>query len=128
MTIKLERSSQDLKCDQCGLPGVRLSTTSGSNDAGSQAFYKCVPCNRSLGACPCTTSGARTTSTYPCGDSDAESSDEDVLRALSMLPKKQTFNPYNPDSEFEEDWESNCSPGFMVSRFKAQGREVLLWP
>ncbi|KAJ6128672.1 hypothetical protein N7471_009889 [Penicillium samsonianum] len=122
MTIQLERSSQGWKCEQCGLPGVRLSSSSGS------AYYKCVPCNRSLGSCPCTTPGARTTSTCPCGDSDAESSgsEDHVPRGLSML-KKQTSNPYNPGSEFEEDWESNCSPGFMVSRFKAQGRELLLW-
>jgi hypothetical protein len=124
MTIQFERSSKGWKCEQCGLPGVRLSTNSGS------AYYKCVPCNRSLGPCPCTTPGARTTSTCPCGDSDAESSGEDeVPRGLSMLSsKKQTFNPHNPNPGFEEDWEANCSPGFMVSRFKAQGRELLMWP
>ncbi|EKV12500.1 hypothetical protein PDIG_44240 [Penicillium digitatum PHI26] len=130
MTIQLEHSLQGWKCDQCGLPGVRLCTNSGSNDAGNRAFYKCVPCNRSLGPCPCTTPGARTTSTCPCGDGDFESSGEEVPRGLPMLPKKQpqSFNSHNPNSDFEEDWEANCSPGFMVSRFKAQGRELLLWP
>lgn len=118
MTIQLERSSHGWKCEQCGLPGVRLSTSSGSNDAGSRAYYKCVPCNRSLGPCPCTTPGARTTSTCPCNDTEAESSgEEQVPRRLS-----------NADFVSEEDWEANCSPGFMVSRFKAQGKELLLWP
>lgn len=118
MTIQLERSSHGWKCEQCGLPGVRLSTSSGSNDAGSRAYYKCVPCNRSLGPCPCTTPGARTTSTCPCSDIEAESpGDEQMPRRLS-----------NADFVSEEDWEANCSPGFMVSRFKAQGKELLLWP
>ncbi|CAI7605635.1 unnamed protein product [Penicillium viridicatum] len=117
MSIQLERSSHGWKCEQCGLPGVRLSTSSGSNDAGSRAYYKCVPCNRSLGPCPCTTPGARTTSTCPCSDIEAESGEEQVPRRLS-----------NADFVSEEDWEANCSPGFMVSRFKAQGKELLLWP
>ncbi|KAJ5679483.1 hypothetical protein N7462_007727 [Penicillium macrosclerotiorum] len=111
------------KCPQCGLPGVRLS-----NETTDRAYYKCVPCNRSLGFCPCTTPGARTTSTCPCGEnSDAESPGlEEVPRGVSMLAtKKQSFNPHNPNPGFDEDWESNCSPGFMVSRFKAVGMELL---
>ncbi|KAJ5199370.1 hypothetical protein N7491_000073 [Penicillium cf. griseofulvum] len=119
MTLQLNRSSQGRKCQQCGLPGVRVSTTSGSNDAGSRAYYKCVPCNRNLGPCPCTTPGTRTTLTCSCGDIDAE------LHGLGLT--KQTSNPHNPDSGFDEDWESNCSPGFMVSKFKARGRELLHW-
>jgi hypothetical protein len=128
MTIQSTQHSSGWKCQQCGLPGVRVSTGSGSN---SPAHYKCVPCNRSLGLCPCTTPGARTTSTCPCGDSDAESQSpgpEEVPRGVSMLPpRKGSINPHNPDSGFDEDWEANCSPGYMVSRFKAEGHE-LLWP
>ncbi|CAI7592023.1 unnamed protein product [Penicillium glandicola] len=116
MTIQLESSAQGRKCEQCGLPGVRVSTSSGSNDAGSRAYYKCVPCNRNLGICPCTTPGARTTMTCL---------DEKVSRSLSI--SSETSNPYNPDEGFDEDWEANCSPGFMVSKFKAQGRELLHW-
>jgi hypothetical protein len=41
--------------------------------------------------------------------------------------KKQKLNPHNPNSGFDEDWEANCSPGFMVSRFKAVGMELLPW-
>lgn len=128
----LEHPSQGWKCQQCGLPGVRLSTRpDGSNEASSRAYYKCVPCDRFLGFCPCTTPGARTTSTCPCGEhSDAESPglEDQVPRGVSMLStKKQTFNPHNPDSGFDEDWEANCSPGFMVSRFKAVGMELLPW-
>ena len=126
MAIQLQRQAQGLKCEQCGLPAVRLSTSPSPNTAGSQAYFKCVPCNRFLGPCPRKTSGAS-----QCGDSDSESSgsEDQVPRGLPILStKKQTFNPHNPAPEFDEDWEANCSPGFMVSRFKAQGREVLLWP
>ncbi|KAJ5164892.1 uncharacterized protein N7500_006722 [Penicillium coprophilum] len=126
MTLQFSPTSQGRKCDQCGLPGVRVSTTSSSNDAGSRAYYKCVPCNRTLGSCPCTTPGSRTTVTCSCGDSDAESpSLDETPRGLSM---KQPFNPHNPNSGFDEDWESNCSPGFMVSKFKARGMELNQWP
>ncbi|KAJ5646672.1 hypothetical protein N7490_003044 [Penicillium lividum] len=131
MTIQLLQSaSQGWKCQQCGLPGVRLSTRPGSSGVTSRAYYKCVPCNRSLGLCPCTTPGDRTTSTCPC--SDSESSDvespglEDQTSSFPIFSsKKQTFNPHNPNSGFDEDWEANCTPGFMVSRFKAAGREIL---
>ncbi|KAJ5928950.1 hypothetical protein N7466_007906 [Penicillium verhagenii] len=133
MTIQLlhERATQGWKCQQCGLPGVRLSTRPGSSGVTSRAYYKCVPCNRSLGLCPCTTPGDMTTSTCPC--SDSESSDvespglEDQPAGFSLLSveKKQSFNPHNPNSGFDEDWETNCSPGYMVSRFKARGRELL---
>lgn len=107
------------KCDSCGLPGVRLSTN--PNGSKAKAYYKCVPCNRSLGPCPCVTPGSRTTSTCPCGDeSDVESID------LEDNPlSKQMSNGHNPDNGFDVDWESNCSPGFMVSRFKAAGEEIL---
>lgn len=134
MTIQpLERPSQGWKCQQCGLPGVRLSTRPvGSNEATSRAYYKCVPCDRFLGFCPCTTPGTRTTSTCPCGEhNDAESPglEDQVPRGVSMLftEKKQIYNPHNPNSGFEEDWEANCSPGFMVSRFKAVGTELPPW-
>ncbi|KAJ5548168.1 hypothetical protein N7513_005402 [Penicillium frequentans] len=130
MTIQmLERATQGWKCQQCGLPGVRLSTRPGSSSATGRAYYKCVPCNRSLGLCPCTTPGDRTTSTCPCSDSessDAESpSLEDEPHGDFMFSKKQTVNPHNPNSGFDEDWEANCSPAFMVSRFKATGKELL---
>ncbi|KAJ6096065.1 hypothetical protein N7486_006811 [Penicillium sp. IBT 16267x] len=116
--------TQTWKCDQCGLPGVRLSTSQDSNDS-SRAYYKCIPCNRSLGLCPCTTPGARTTATCSCGESnDAGSPGLDVPRGVSMYSMET--NPHNPDSGFDEDWESNCKPGYMVSRFKAAGHE-LLW-
>lgn len=42
----------------------------------------------------------------------------------STSVKKQIFNPHNPNKGFDEDWEANCSPGFMVSRFKASGMEL----
>ncbi|KAJ5963673.1 uncharacterized protein N7479_003549 [Penicillium vulpinum] len=123
MTIQLNPSSHGWKCEKCGLPGVRLSSDSG------RAYYKCVPCNRSLGLCPCTTPGAWTTSTCPCGDSDGESSSglEDQLPSGLAIRSttRQNFNPHNPNSGFDEDWESNCSPGFMVSKFKARGRELI---
>ncbi|KAJ5537109.1 hypothetical protein N7513_010295 [Penicillium frequentans] len=112
--------TQTWKCDQCGLPGVRLSTSQDSHSA----YYKCIPCNRSLGQCPCTTPGSRTTSTCPCGENSRSGSPGlDVPRGVSMLSKEYL---HNPDSGFDEDWESNCKPGFMVSRFKAAGHE-LLW-
>lgn len=116
---------KDWHCQNCGLPGVRLS-----NKSTNQAYYKCVACNSSLGNCPCTTPGARTTSTCPCGEHTDSESEDEMPRGISMLPtskKQQLFNPHNPNSGFDEDWESNCSPGFMVSRFKAVGREVLPW-
>ncbi|KAJ5948695.1 hypothetical protein N7454_002002 [Penicillium verhagenii] len=115
--------TQSWKCDQCGLPGVRLAEA--ANDS-TRAFYKCIPCNRSLGPCPCTTPGSRTTSTCPCGErerSGSESPGLDVPRGISMLSEASL---YNPDSGFDEDWEANCKPGYMVSRFKAAGHE-LLW-
>ncbi|KAJ5794544.1 hypothetical protein N7457_001143 [Penicillium paradoxum] len=119
----MDGPSQGWKCPQCGLPGVRLSTSQDNNQVSSRAYYKCVPCDRFLGICPCTTPGSRTTSTCPCGDSDAESpGPEDQARRFSMAStdgQKPSFNPHNPDSGFDQDWESNCSPGFMVSRFKA---------
>ncbi|KAJ5760639.1 hypothetical protein N7520_007795 [Penicillium odoratum] len=108
--------TQIWKCDECGLPGVRLA----SNDANGAAYYKCIPCNRSLGSCPCTTPGSRTTSTCPCGErSDSRSPGLDVPRGMSVYSTEA-------DSGFDEDWEANCKPGFMVSRFKAAGHE-LLW-
>lgn len=109
----MEAPTQGWKCPQCGLPGVRLAT----DEASSRAYYKCVPCDRFLGLCPCTTPGARITSTCPCGDSDAESPGLEEARRFSLSPKP--FNPHNPDSGFDQDWEANCKPGFMVSRFKA---------
>lgn len=127
----LDRPSQGWKCPQCGLPGVRLSTNpGGSSQATGRAYYKCAPCNRFLGFCPCTTPGARTTSTCPCGEhSDDESPglEDQVPRGVSVFftEKKQTINPHNPNPGFDEDWEANCSPGFMVSRFKASGMELL---
>ncbi|KAF9239234.1 hypothetical protein DTO027I6_4276 [Penicillium roqueforti] len=125
MAIQLQRQEQSLKCEQCGLPAVSLSTSPSSNDAGSQAYYKCVPCNRFLGPCPRNTSGA---SQYGDSDSESSGSEDHVPRGLPIIStKKQKSNPH-PAPEFDEDWEANCSPGFMVSRFKAQGREVLLWP
>ncbi|KAJ5306100.1 hypothetical protein PENANT_c024G03724 [Penicillium antarcticum] len=126
MTITSNNHTSAWKCEQCGLPGVRVSTGSGRN---SSAHYKCVPCNRSLGPCPCTTPGAYTTSTCPCGASKADSPGlEEVPRGVSMLaPRKGSLNPHNPDNGFDEDWEANCKPGYMVSRFKAEGHE-LLWP
>ncbi|KAJ5482501.1 hypothetical protein N7475_001313 [Penicillium sp. IBT 31633x] len=123
----LDGPSQTWKCPQCGLPGVRLSTSPGASiDSSSRAYYKCVPCDRFLGLCPCTTPGDRTTSTCPCGGSNrADSPGSEDFSTLS--PKKSSFNPHNPNPGFDEDWESNCSPGFMVSRFKARGDELLHW-
>jgi len=103
------------KCESCGLPGVRLMSDS------NQAYYKCVPCNRSLGMCPCVTPGARTTGTCPCG----EESDADMSDSEGIPLSKQMSNGHNPDAGFDVDWESNCKPGFMVSRFKATGEEIL---
>lgn len=103
------------KCESCGLPGVRLMSDS------NQAYYKCVPCNRSLGVCPCVTPGARTTGTCPCG----EESDADMSDSEGIPLSKQMSNGHNPDAGFDVDWESNCKPGFMVSRFKATGEEIL---
>ncbi|KAJ5512798.1 hypothetical protein N7463_002350 [Penicillium fimorum] len=124
MSLQFNHSSQGRKCEQCGLPGVRVSTSSSSNDAGSRAYYKCVPCNRSLGPCPCTTPGTRTTVTCSCGDNDSRAGSP----GLDETPRGQPLNPHNPNSGFDEDWESNCSPGFMVSKFKARGMELLNWP
>ncbi|KAJ5753916.1 uncharacterized protein N7511_008069 [Penicillium nucicola] len=125
MTFQTTQNTSPWKCDSCGLPGVRVSTGSARN---SPAHYKCVPCNRSLGLCPCTTPGAYTTSTCPCSQSDAGSPGlDEVPRGVSMLaPRKGSLNPHNPDTGFDEDWEANCKPGYMVSRFKAEGHE-LLW-
>ncbi|KAJ5633620.1 hypothetical protein N7528_001462 [Penicillium herquei] len=123
--------SQGWKCPDCGLPGVRLSTNpDGSSAAPNRAYYKCVPCNRALGLCPCTTPGARTTSTCPCGDSDAESPGlEEVPKGVSLVQpsRKGSLNPHNPELGFDVDWEANCSPGYMVSRFPARGMELLPW-
>jgi hypothetical protein len=45
---------------------------------------------------------------------------------MPFREKKEKFNPYNPDSAFDEDWEeANSSPGFTVSRFQAAGMELL---
>ncbi|KAJ5369802.1 uncharacterized protein N7496_005894 [Penicillium cataractarum] len=129
MTMQsLESPSSGWRCQQCGLPGVRVS-----DDSSTHAYFKCVPCNRSLGLCPCTTPGARTTSTCPCGESVGRSGSEspgledEVPRGVSMFStqRKNSLNPHNPDEGFDEDWEANCSPGFMVKRFKASGREFL---
>ncbi|KAJ5152198.1 hypothetical protein N7492_010493 [Penicillium capsulatum] len=125
MTIQIDQSAHGWKCQQCGLPGVRLSTN--PNEAPSRAYYKCVPCDRFLGLCPCTTPGDRTTSTCPCGEhSDAESPglEENAPRGLPMPSKRTLSSVHNPNSGFDEDWEANCSPGFMVSRFKARGLEL----
>ncbi|KAJ5116583.1 hypothetical protein N7456_000931 [Penicillium angulare] len=113
-------SSQEWKC-QCGLPGVRLSTNPGTSN--SRAYYKCVPCNRFLGFCPCTTPGDRTTSTCPCNERRGSSSSlDEVPRGMAMFSsEKSGFNPHNPEPGFDVDWEANCSPGFMVARFKALG-------
>jgi ssDNA-binding Zn-finger/Zn-ribbon topoisomerase 1 len=46
LSLSLWIASKGWKCEQCGLPGVRLSTNSGS------AYYKCVPCNRSTSSSP----------------------------------------------------------------------------
>ncbi|KAJ5104203.1 hypothetical protein N7532_004732 [Penicillium argentinense] len=121
--------TQAWKCQQCGLPGVRLPVR--PNDATSGAYYKCVPCNRNLGFCPCVTPGSRTTSTCPCSTNSGRDSpglEDQLPRGVAVLSmdRKQSFNPHNPDSGFDEDWEANCKPGFMVSRFPAVG-DNLLW-
>lgn len=130
--MSFDTSSQTFKCE-CGLPGVRLRPDFATQPNG-RAYYKCIPCNRVLGFCPCTTPGARTTLTCSCNDeasdsgSDAGSmgAEEHVPRGVSVVSAK-TFNPHNPNPGFDEDWESNCTPGFMVSRFKARGQELPPW-
>lgn len=107
------------KCDSCGLPGVRLSTT---GTGSSPAYYKCVPCNRNLGSCPCVTPGLRTTGNCPCGE-ESEADMSDSSDDLSL--QKQLSNGHNPEKGFDVDWESNCKPGYMVKRFKARGKEIL---
>ncbi|EPS31758.1 hypothetical protein PDE_06715 [Penicillium oxalicum 114-2] len=133
MTMQsLERPTSGWNCSQCGLPGVRVSSRLDSPQAGlGRAYYKCVPCNRSLGACPCTTPGDRITATCPCGErrgSDSSIQSDDVPLGVSMIAatgRKNSATLYNPDAGFDEDWEANCSPGFMVKRFKASAKEFL---
>jgi hypothetical protein len=51
-----------------------------------------------------------------------------VPHGVSLLAterKNSLNNPHNPNEGFDEDWEANCSPGYMVSRFKASAREFL---
>ena len=130
MTTRQLETSQGWKCPSCGLPGVRLSVSSDGSSSPTRAYYKCVPCNRSLGMCPCTTPGARITSTCPCGEnSDAESPGlDEVPRGVSIIgARKPSLNPHNPEPGFDVDWEANCKPGYMVSRFKAQGEEIMHW-
>ena len=123
--MNMDGPSSGWRCQQCGLPGVRVSTRlDNSNDAPRHAYYNCVPCNRSLGNCPCTTPGAWTTSTCPCSERrGSDSSDLQVPAGVSML--RRPSNPHNPDNGFDEDWEANCTPGFMVKRFKAKAMEML---
>lgn len=127
--MSFDASSQAHKC-QCGLPGVRLRPEATGKPSGP-AYYKCIPCDRVLGLCPCTTPGSRTTLTCDCSDdasdagSDAGSPGLEASNAISFMPgRKNSLNPHNPNPGFDEDWESNCSKGYMVSRFKATGSEL----
>ncbi|KAJ5232444.1 hypothetical protein N7468_005400 [Penicillium chermesinum] len=130
MSSSPERSPHSWRCE-CGLPGVRLRTESPSNPSG-RAYYKCIPCDRVLGFCPCTTPGARTTLTCDCSQDGSEAGspglEDQVPRGVSILSANaHSFNPLNPDSGFDEDWDPNWSPGYMVSRFKARGKELGPW-
>ncbi|KAJ6172102.1 hypothetical protein N7470_001169 [Penicillium chermesinum] len=102
MSSSPERSPHSWRCE-CGLPGVRLRTESPSNPSG-RAYYK-------YGS-----------------EAGSPGLEDQVPRGVSILSANaHSFNPLNPDSGFDEDWDPNWSPGYMVSRFKARGKELGPW-